>query len=162
MAYVVDTIARLMAQPARRVYLISTYNIGKERILLAVHRQCGCKIGVSERKLGTMQCLELPGEEGSTSGSQCPCQVGFPPPSTLDCPTIPPESSSRPCSAWGCAGRLPAAASAHASQVVLRSCNIALCDVTVLPVFGAMLCLHATLCLSTGVDARLLQAFVTP
>ncbi len=69
MAYVADTIARLMAAPTRRVYLISTYNIGKERILLAVHRQCGCKIGVSERKLGTMQCLELPGEEPSTSGS---------------------------------------------------------------------------------------------
>ena len=72
-AYVADTIARLMAEPTRRVYLISTYNIGKERILLAVHRQCGCKIGVSEKKLGTMQCLELPGEKLSTSDIWCPC-----------------------------------------------------------------------------------------
>lgn len=65
MQYVASTVDRLLneqrEQGLKRVYVISTYVIGKERLLVAVHRQTGCKIGVTQQKLETMQCLDLPG-----------------------------------------------------------------------------------------------------
>lgn len=64
--YVATTVDRLLIeqkqQGLKRVYVISTYVIGKERLLVAVHRQTGCKIGVTQQKLDTMKCLDLPGD----------------------------------------------------------------------------------------------------
>ncbi|KAK9829240.1 hypothetical protein WJX72_004715 [[Myrmecia] bisecta] len=63
--YVASTIERLMKESAAggpsRAFLIATYVIGKERILVEVARRCRCKILVTERKLGVMRCLDLPG-----------------------------------------------------------------------------------------------------
>ncbi|KAK9865080.1 hypothetical protein WJX84_011403 [Apatococcus fuscideae] len=63
--YVAATIERMVQESKdggqSRLYMVSTYGIGKERILAEVHRRCGFKVFVSERKLGVMQCLELPG-----------------------------------------------------------------------------------------------------
>lgn len=63
--YVASTVDRLLTeqrqQGLKRVYVISTYVIGKERLLVAVHRQTGCKIGVTQQKLATMRCLDLAG-----------------------------------------------------------------------------------------------------
>ena len=66
MQYVASTVDRLLIeqkqQGLKRVYVISTYVIGKERLLVAVHRKTGCKIGVTQQKLDTMNCLDLPGD----------------------------------------------------------------------------------------------------
>lgn len=66
MKYVASTVERLLneqrQQGLKRVYVISTYVIGKERLLVAVHRQTGCKIGVTQQKLDTIKCLDLPGD----------------------------------------------------------------------------------------------------
>ena len=45
--YVASTIERLMKQPGERVYVISTYVIGKEKILLEVSpaARLGCRAG---------------------------------------------------------------------------------------------------------------------
>ncbi|KAK9840432.1 hypothetical protein WJX74_009841 [Apatococcus lobatus] len=63
--YVAATIERMVQESKdggpSRLFMVSTYGIGKERILAEVHRRCGFKVFVSERKLGVMQCLELPG-----------------------------------------------------------------------------------------------------
>ena len=63
--YVASTVDRLLTeqrqQGLKRVYLISTYVIGKERLLVAVYRRTGCKIGVTQQKMDTMRCLDLPG-----------------------------------------------------------------------------------------------------
>lgn len=126
MEYVASTIERLMKKPGERAYIISTYVIGKEKILLEVrlaqfcrrgaclsmpvngyanplaelghnwlieagvhderfrsdrgvkycaipsmfsselsrvqvHRRCGVKLHLSERKMGIMRCLQLEG-----------------------------------------------------------------------------------------------------
>ena len=65
MQYVASTVDRLLneqrQQGLKRVYVISTYVIGKERLLVAVHNQTGCKIGVTQQKLDTIKCLDLPG-----------------------------------------------------------------------------------------------------
>ncbi|KFM27440.1 DNA ligase 1 [Auxenochlorella protothecoides] len=45
----------------RRVILISTYGIGKERILSAVAATTGLRLAVTEKKLAVMRCLNLPG-----------------------------------------------------------------------------------------------------
>jgi hypothetical protein len=83
--YVAETIARLMREDQagamdgpggnsggleqqqhrlRRLFLISTYVIGKERILQAVHRRCGVPLCVTDRKLAVMSALAADGEEG--------------------------------------------------------------------------------------------------
>ena len=63
--YVATTVDRLLkeqqAQGLKRVYVISTYVIGKERLLVAIHKLTGCRIGVTQQKMDTMKCLELPG-----------------------------------------------------------------------------------------------------
>jgi len=41
------------------LFLISTYVIGKEKILAAVARKCDCLIYVNERKLSILKCLKL-------------------------------------------------------------------------------------------------------
>lgn len=41
------------------LFLISTYVIGKEKILTAVARRCKCLIYVNERKLSILKCLKL-------------------------------------------------------------------------------------------------------
>lgn len=46
----------------RRVILISTYGIGKERILSAVAATTGLRLAVTEKKLAVMRCLNLPGK----------------------------------------------------------------------------------------------------
>lgn len=67
MQYVASTVGRLLdeqkQQGLKRIYVISTYVIGKERLLVAIHRQTGCKIGVTQQKLDTMKCLDLPGDQ---------------------------------------------------------------------------------------------------
>ena len=66
MEYVADTVSKLIEeqkqQNIKRIYVISTYVIGKERLLLAVHRKTGCKIGVTQQKMDTLKCLDLPGK----------------------------------------------------------------------------------------------------
>ncbi|KAH7373790.1 hypothetical protein KP509_17G075000 [Ceratopteris richardii] len=46
-------------QNGRTLFLISTYAIGKEKILLAVAKRCNCLIYVNERKLSMLKCLDL-------------------------------------------------------------------------------------------------------
>ena len=64
--YVARTVDRLLneqrQQGLKRVYVISTYVIGKERLLVAVYRQTGCRIGVTQQKLDTIKCLDLQGD----------------------------------------------------------------------------------------------------
>lgn len=45
----------------RRLFLISTYGVGKERLLAAAAAATGCRIAVTPRKLATLRCLDLPG-----------------------------------------------------------------------------------------------------
>ncbi|KAL0029207.1 hypothetical protein WJX79_003015 [Trebouxia sp. C0005] len=63
--YVATTVDRLLKEQQqqwlKRIYVISTYVIGKERLLVAIHKLTGCKIGVTQQKMDTMKCLELPG-----------------------------------------------------------------------------------------------------
>ena len=63
--YVATTVDRLLKeqqqQGLKRVYVISTYVIGKERLLVAIHKLTGYRIGVTQQKMDTMKCLELPG-----------------------------------------------------------------------------------------------------
>ncbi|KAL4435464.1 hypothetical protein ABPG77_006226 [Micractinium sp. CCAP 211/92] len=47
--------------PFRRLYLIATYGIGKERLLTAIHDRCGIQLHVADRKHAVMQRLDLPG-----------------------------------------------------------------------------------------------------
>ena len=67
--YVANTVSKLLKeqqeQGLKRIYVISTYVIGKERLLVAVHKSTGCKIGVTQQKLDIMKCLDLPGNAGS-------------------------------------------------------------------------------------------------
>ena len=64
--YVATTVDRLLKeqqqQGLKRVYVISTYVIGKERLLIAIYKLTGCKIGVTQQKMDTMKCLDLPGK----------------------------------------------------------------------------------------------------
>ena len=67
MAYVARTIkARLEAQSRvdsttkSVIFVISTYGIGKERILSEVASQCSCKIYVTTKKMAVLKCLQLP------------------------------------------------------------------------------------------------------
>ncbi|KAL4419767.1 hypothetical protein ABPG75_006865 [Micractinium tetrahymenae] len=48
-------------RPFRRLYLIATYGIGKERLLTAIHDRCGVQLHVADRKHAVMQRLDLPG-----------------------------------------------------------------------------------------------------
>lgn len=61
-----DTVGKLVEeqkqQNIKRIYVISTYVIGKERLLVAVHKKTGHKIGVTQQKMDTLKCLELPGK----------------------------------------------------------------------------------------------------
>eukprot|EP00191_Tetraselmis_sp_GSL018_P013531 CAMPEP_0177586320 /NCGR_PEP_ID=MMETSP0419_2-20121207/5006_1 /TAXON_ID=582737 /ORGANISM="Tetraselmis sp., Strain GSL018" /LENGTH=1454 /DNA_ID=CAMNT_0019076197 /DNA_START=342 /DNA_END=4706 /DNA_ORIENTATION=+ len=41
------------------LFVVSTYTIGKERILAAVARRCGLKFECSRRKMGTLRCLGM-------------------------------------------------------------------------------------------------------
>lgn len=61
--YVVNTIRDLLPQrhTPRRLFLIQTYVIGKERILVQIHKQLGLSIFVSQRKFDIYQCLDWPG-----------------------------------------------------------------------------------------------------
>ncbi len=63
--YVATTVDRLLReqqqQGLKRVYVISTYVIGKERLLVAIYKLTGCRIGVTQEKMDTMKCLDLPG-----------------------------------------------------------------------------------------------------
>ena len=71
MQYVATTVDRLLKeqqqQGLKRIYVITTYVIGKERLLVAIHKLTGCKIGVTQQKMDTMKCLELPGTVCVTS-----------------------------------------------------------------------------------------------
>lgn len=53
-------IRKLRAQRPRAVFMFSTYTIGKERVLLAVHREFGLPIYVPPAKLGILGRLDLP------------------------------------------------------------------------------------------------------
>ncbi|MCO5548636.1 hypothetical protein L7F22_002095 [Adiantum nelumboides] len=46
-------------QGSSTLFLISTYVIGKEKILFAVAKRCKCLIYTNERKLGILNCLDL-------------------------------------------------------------------------------------------------------
>jgi DNA ligase 1 len=58
--YTASTIHHLLQEdvPYRRLFLISTYVIGKERIFQEVAKRCGVKIYASDRKAAVMACLE--------------------------------------------------------------------------------------------------------
>lgn len=66
--YVVSTIKNALEQHEeggpKRLFLIQTYVIGKERILIAIHQMLGLKIYASQRKLGIFKCLDWPGVWG--------------------------------------------------------------------------------------------------
>ncbi len=78
--YVASTVAKLLAESRTggpsRVFVVSTYVIGKERILIAIHRRCGIKIGVTPRKLGVMRCLDWGGERRGFSFIGAVLQIG--------------------------------------------------------------------------------------
>lgn len=60
----------------RRLFLISTYVIGKERILKAVADRCGVKIYTSDRKAKVMACLDgLPEGLFTSDPSETPVHV---------------------------------------------------------------------------------------
>ena len=60
----------------RRLFLISTYVIGKERILQAVFKQCNLKIHISDRKSGIMACLPgLPEDMFTSNPHETPVHV---------------------------------------------------------------------------------------
>ncbi|XP_047954585.1 DNA ligase 6 [Salvia hispanica] len=62
--YIVGVIERLGFENAKNVlFLVATYVIGKERILLEISRRCKRKIHVNERKMAILSALEL-GETG--------------------------------------------------------------------------------------------------
>jgi len=67
----------------RTVFLLSAYNIGKERILIQVAKQTGHKIRIDERKTKILKCLNLSSEElqlFTTDRSETPlhvCRMGF-------------------------------------------------------------------------------------
>ena len=50
--------AQLRIKPVRRLVVVGTYSIGKERIVLALARMLGCKIYCTDRKRGLMAALE--------------------------------------------------------------------------------------------------------
>ncbi|KAL5220835.1 hypothetical protein ABZP36_025548 [Zizania latifolia] len=66
--YVVNVIKRAKeesrAAGERVLYLIATYVVGKERILLEVAQRCGCKIHVDSRKMEILTVLGFGGENG--------------------------------------------------------------------------------------------------
>uniref|UniRef100_A0A0D9V485 DNA ligase (ATP) n=1 Tax=Leersia perrieri TaxID=77586 RepID=A0A0D9V485_9ORYZ len=66
--YVVDAIKRAKEESGaageRVLCLISTYVVGKERILLEVARRCGCKIHVDSKKMEILTALGFGGENG--------------------------------------------------------------------------------------------------
>lgn len=60
----------------RRLFLISTYVIGKERILQAVTEKCNLKIHISDRKSGIMSCLPgLPEDMFTSDPHETPVHV---------------------------------------------------------------------------------------
>lgn len=52
-------VAGMASTSKSTLFLISTYVIGKEKILTAVARKCDCLIYVNERKLSILKCLKL-------------------------------------------------------------------------------------------------------
>lgn len=56
-----DTTAWTPGVKPSRVVLISTYGIGKERVLRAVSEAAGVKLAVTEKKMQVLRALELPG-----------------------------------------------------------------------------------------------------
>lgn len=66
--YVVNTIKQVKEESGvageRVLYLIATYVVGKERILLEVARRCGCTIHVDSRKMEILTELGFGGEKG--------------------------------------------------------------------------------------------------
>ncbi|KAK9271968.1 hypothetical protein L1049_002335 [Liquidambar formosana] len=65
--YIVDVIERIgvenQASAKSVLFLVATYVIGKERILLEISRRCKCKIHVDGRKMAVLQVLGY-GESG--------------------------------------------------------------------------------------------------
>uniref|UniRef100_A0A803M488 ATP-dependent DNA ligase family profile domain-containing protein n=1 Tax=Chenopodium quinoa TaxID=63459 RepID=A0A803M488_CHEQI len=59
--YVVSVIDRIRSENRddgkNVLFLVATYVIGKERILLEISRRCGCKIHVDSRKMGILRAL---------------------------------------------------------------------------------------------------------
>lgn len=56
--WIASKVASLWAEP-NTMFLIGTYTIGKERILLEVARRCKALLGVTAQKMKTLQKLEL-------------------------------------------------------------------------------------------------------
>ncbi|KAH7616567.1 putative DNA ligase 6 [Nannochloris sp. 'desiccata'] len=60
----------------RRLFLISTYVIGKERILQAVSKKCSLRVHISDRKSGIMSCLPgLPEDMFTSNPHETPVHV---------------------------------------------------------------------------------------
>ncbi|KAL5722076.1 hypothetical protein ACHQM5_005642 [Ranunculus cassubicifolius] len=56
--YVVETIERVRSEEKNNVlFLVATYVIGKEKILLEIAKRCGCLIYVDARKMGILSVL---------------------------------------------------------------------------------------------------------
>eukprot|EP00898_Chlorokybus_atmophyticus_P005360 jgi/Chlat1/5825/Chrsp4S06177 len=69
--YVAEVIHRTMQEipDEKTLFLIATYVIGKEKILSAVAERCGCLVHVDQKKLSTLECLQLPNMHVFTTDS---------------------------------------------------------------------------------------------
>ncbi|KAM0032417.1 putative DNA ligase (ATP) [Helianthus debilis subsp. tardiflorus] len=56
------------------LFLVATYVIGKEKILLEISRRCGRKIHVEDRKMGILRTLGF-GEDGVFTNEECESDV---------------------------------------------------------------------------------------
>ena len=58
------TCCKIQKQKAlKTLFIVATYTIGKEKILLRIADQCKCKIVVDKRKMKILECLELMDQE---------------------------------------------------------------------------------------------------
>ncbi|XP_020522813.1 DNA ligase 6, partial [Amborella trichopoda] len=58
--YVVRTIAKIRKEKVGSVlFVVSTYVVGKEKLLLEISRQCGCLLYVDSRKMSILNALDL-------------------------------------------------------------------------------------------------------
>lgn len=56
--------------PHRTVFLLSAYNLGKERLLIGVSKRVGRPVVVDEKKMRVLQCLGLDAVRGGRGGGR--------------------------------------------------------------------------------------------
>ncbi|KAI7749025.1 hypothetical protein M8C21_009931 [Ambrosia artemisiifolia] len=74
--YVVNVINKYSVESGLKsvLFLVATYVIGKEKILVEIARRCGRKIHVEERKLGILRTVGF-GEDGVFTNEECESDV---------------------------------------------------------------------------------------